>query len=84
MVVGAHKSYAELAIELGDSLGNAGSMPKFYSKCVQQLGLQLMHAANDPKCNELGWACIPLVVEHYARVFVLEARQTRSSLGLMM
>ena len=23
------------------------------------------HRANDPKCSELGWVCIPLVVETY-------------------
>ena len=25
---------------------------------------QRKHIANDPKCNELGWVCIPLAIEH--------------------
>ena len=23
------------------------------------------HTGNDPKCNELGWSCVPLAVESY-------------------
>ena len=26
---------------------------------------QRKNIANGPKCNELGWVCIPLAVEHY-------------------
>ena len=26
---------------------------------------QRKHIANDPKCQELGWACVPLAVETY-------------------
>ena len=26
---------------------------------------QRKHCSNDGKCNELGWACVPLVVESY-------------------
>ena len=33
------------------------------------------HAANDPKCTELGWVCVPLAVETYCN-WGEEARQT--------
>ena len=32
------------------------------------------YAANDPNCNELGWTCIPLAVEHYASVLVIKSQ----------
>ena len=41
---------------------------------------QRMHVANYPKCKELGWVCIPLVVELYG-CWGSEARQTLSRLG---
>ena len=41
---------------------------------------QRKHVANDPKCNELGWVCIPLAVELYG-CWGSEARQTLSRLG---
>ena len=40
---------------------------------------QRKHIANDPKCNELGWVCIPLAVEHYG-CRGSEAKQTLSRL----
>lgn len=36
---------------------------------------QRKHIANDPKCNELGWVCVPLAVELYGS-WGSEARQT--------
>ena len=40
------------------------------------------HAANDPKCVEMGWVCVPLTVETYChwgeevrRTFALLARR---------
>ena len=41
---------------------------------------QRKHVANDHKCNELGWVCIPLAVELYG-CWGSEARQTLSRLG---
>ena len=41
---------------------------------------QRKHVANDPKCNELGWVCIPLAVELYG-CWGSETRQTLSRLG---
>ena len=35
---------------------------------------QLKHNANDVKCSELGWKCVPLAVESY-RCWGTEARQ---------
>ena len=29
------------------------------------VGIVRKHNANDPKCRELGWVCIPLAVESY-------------------
>ena len=41
---------------------------------------QRKHVANDPKCNELGWVCIPLAVELYG-CWGSEAKHTLSRLG---
>ena len=41
---------------------------------------QRKHIANDPKCSELSWVCVPLAVELYG-CWGLEARQTLSRLG---
>ena len=48
------------------------------------------HAANDPKCAELGWVCVPLAVGTYCN-WGEEARQTfehstryTPSLGLLL
>ncbi|KAL5486987.1 hypothetical protein EMCRGX_G019537 [Ephydatia muelleri] len=38
------------------------------------------HRANDPKCSELGWGCIPLAVETYGN-WVREAQSTFSRLA---
>ena len=38
------------------------------------------HKANDPKCSELGWVCVPLAVETY-RNWGKEARDTFSRLA---
>ena len=38
------------------------------------------HQANDPKCDTLGWKCIPLAVESYGN-WGLEARQAFSHLA---
>ena len=38
------------------------------------------HKANDPKCNELGWVCIPLAVETYVN-WGKEVRDTFSRLA---
>ena len=41
---------------------------------------QRKNIANDPKCNELGWVCISLAVEHYG-CWRSEARHTRQGQG---
>ena len=53
---------------------------------LNQQELQLIHAAecrkhssNDPKCQELGWVCIPLAVETYGN-WDKEAQNTFSRL----
>ena len=38
------------------------------------------HKANDPKCSELGWVCVPLAVETYGN-WGKEARDTFSRLA---
>ena len=35
----------------------AGAAATAYEQCI--------HIANDPKCQELGWVCVPLAVETY-------------------
>ena len=35
------------------------------------------HKANDPKCSEIGWVCVPLAVENWGK----EARDTFSRLA---
>ena len=37
------------------------------------------HAANDPKCKELGWFCIPLAVETYGTYRVKRHMQSAFS-----
>ena len=44
------------------------------------LAEQRKHQANDPKCDTLGWKCIPLAVESYGN-WGLEARQAFSHLA---
>eukprot|EP00731_Ephydatia_muelleri_P004681 Em0002g857a len=44
------------------------------------LAEQRKHQANDPKCDTLGWKCIPLAVESYGN-WGLEARQAVSHLA---
>ena len=44
------------------------------------LAEQRKHQANDPKCDTLGWKCIPLAVESYGN-WDLEARQAFSHLA---
>eukprot|EP00731_Ephydatia_muelleri_P026270 Em0018g370a len=38
------------------------------------------HIANDKRCQELGWACVPIAVETYGN-WVQEAKQTFSRLA---
>ena len=42
---------------LGDACKSAG-VAAYTAECRK-------HSSNDPKCQELGWVCIPLVVETY-------------------
>ena len=42
---------------LGDACKPAG-IAAYTAKCR-------MHSSNDPKCQELGWVCIPLAVKTY-------------------
>ena len=44
------------------------------------LAEQRKHQANDPKCDTIGWKCIPLAVESYGN-WGLEARQAFSHLA---
>ncbi|KAL5460016.1 hypothetical protein EMCRGX_G033426 [Ephydatia muelleri] len=44
------------------------------------LAEQRKHQANDPKCDTLGWKCIPLAVESYGN-WGFEARQAFSHLA---
>ena len=44
------------------------------------LAEQRKHQANDPKCDTLGWKCIPLAVESYGN-WSFEARQAFSHLA---
>ena len=41
------------------------------------------HVANDPKCAELGWTCVPLAVETYGN-WGREAQETFSRLALFL
>ena len=41
------------------------------------------HVANDPKCFELGWTCVPLAVETYGN-WGVEAQETFSRLALYL
>ncbi|KAL5493890.1 hypothetical protein EMCRGX_G015125 [Ephydatia muelleri] len=41
------------------------------------------HNANDSKCAELGWVCIPLAVESYG-CWGMEAQQSFSRLAIQM
>ena len=41
------------------------------------------HKANDPKCSELGWVCVPLAVETYGN-WGKEARDTFSCLATQL
>ena len=42
---------------LGDACKPAG-VAAYTAKCQK-------HSSNDPKCQELGWVCIPLAVKTY-------------------
>ena len=42
---------------LGDTCNSAG-VAAYTAECQK-------YSSNDPKCQELGWVCIPLVVETY-------------------
>ena len=61
--------YAEIISEASVTAGSAAYAAK-----------QRKYIANDPKCNELGWICVPLAVELYG-YWGSEARQTLSRLG---
>ena len=41
------------------------------------------HTANDPKCAELGWRCVPLAVETYCN-WGEEARRTFTLLAIRL
>ena len=41
------------------------------------------HVANDPKCFELGWTCVPLAVETYGN-WEMEAQETFSRLASLL
>ena len=41
------------------------------------------HVANDPKCFELGWTCVPLAVETYGN-WGVEAQETFSCLASVL
>ena len=47
-----------LLATLGDACKSAG-VAAYTRECRK-------HSSNDPKCQELGWVCIPLAVEHTA------------------
>ena len=38
---------------------------KFAGVAALSAETRKLHAANDPKCQELGWMCIPMAVETY-------------------
>ena len=58
---------------LGDSFKSAG-VAAYTAECRK-------HSSNDPKCQELGWVCIPLAVETYGN-WDKEAQNTFSWSGI--
>ncbi|KAL5494182.1 hypothetical protein EMCRGX_G015464 [Ephydatia muelleri] len=60
---------------LGDSFKSAG-VAAYTAECWK-------HSSNDPKCQELGWVCIPLAVETYGN-WDKEAQNTFSCLASLL
>ena len=51
------------------------------TECAAALAAEARkHTANDPKCEELGWVCVPLAVETYGN-WGEEARSTINQLA---
>ena len=60
---------------LGDAFKSAG-IAAYTAECWK-------HSFNDPKCQELGWVCIPLAVETYSN-WGKEAQNTFSKLASLL
>ena len=60
---------------LGDSFKSAG-VAAYTAECRK-------HSSDDPKCQELGWVCIPLAVETYGN-WDKEAQNTFSCLASLL
>ncbi|KAL5463726.1 hypothetical protein EMCRGX_G032652 [Ephydatia muelleri] len=60
---------------LGDACKSAG-IAAYTAECWK-------HSSNDPKCQELGWVCIPLAVETYSN-WGKEAQNTFSQLASLL
>ena len=58
-------AHLSVKVEAGNNLTPDHSHTRPADVLVQQAGEVRKHSANDDKCGDLGWFCVPLVTETY-------------------